>query len=59
MTFVFNQATLHSNQGPDVVITGPGRLVSNCVTANGGGNVPCGATPARRSTWGTIKALYR
>lgn len=58
VTFVFNQATLHSSQGPPVVITGPG-FVSNCATANGGGNVPCGATPAKRSTWGTIKALYR
>jgi len=57
---VFNQMTLYSfdDQVAPRTITGPG-LVSNCVTVNGGGAVSCGATPARRNTWGALKALYR
>jgi len=57
-TIVLNQITLYSAEVPPVVLTGPGML-SNCVTTSGGGSVPCGATPAKRSTWGSIKALYR
>jgi len=57
---VFNQVTLYSfdDQVAPRTITGPG-LVSNCVTVNGGGGVPCSATPARRNTWGALKSLYR
>jgi hypothetical protein len=41
----------HLNQTP---------LVSNCVTFRGGGGQVCpGATPTKKATWGSIKALYR
>lgn len=34
--------------------------VSNCVTFRGGGGKNCpGATPTKKATWGSIKALYR
>jgi hypothetical protein len=34
--------------------------VSNCITWRGGGGQVCpGATPVKKATWGSIKALYR
>jgi hypothetical protein len=35
-------------------------LVANCATFRGGGGQTCpGATPTKKATWGSIKALYR
>jgi len=60
VTFVLNQVTLFSLDTAiaPIVITGPG-VSSNCITLNGGGGVPCGATRSKPSTWGTLKELYR
>jgi len=34
--------------------------VRNCVTSRGGGGQTCpGATPTKKATWGSIKAIYR
>lgn len=56
-TIVWNEAVLTGVTGDPVSVTGPG-MGSNCVTVNGSA-IPCGATPARRSTWGALKSLYR
>jgi len=57
---VFEELTLHERDSevPPSTITAPGAF-SNCITFNGGGGVPCSATPARRNTWGALKSLYR
>ncbi len=57
--FVVNTVNLTSLNLPNVVLTSPN--VRNYVTWQGnaaGTNCP-GATPARNSTWGSLKALYR
>ncbi len=60
--FVFNSLLLRRLPGSSVeevlivVAESPG---SNMVSWQGGGGADCLAVPARRTTWGAVKALYR
>ena len=45
--------------GGDIQLTLPGGANQNRATWQGGVGVDCGLVPARRSTWGEIKSLYR
>jgi hypothetical protein len=41
-----------------IALTSPQQ--TNCITFRGGGGLTCpGATPVKKATWGSIKALYR
>jgi len=60
--WVLNQVTLIDLTNPanpvNTVLTNPS--TSNFVTWRAAGTVPCpAATPAKKATWGSIKALYR
>ena len=56
---VLNKIIIESNDGtPPLELTGPDKK-SNCATINGGGQALCDATPARNTTWGQLKAIYR
>jgi hypothetical protein len=61
MTLVLNQITLNGSAAPDAV-TQVGTTVGaqQCITWQGGsGAGVCAATPARNTTWGQVKSLYR
>ena len=45
--------------GGDLTIVTPGAGNANRATWRGGAGADCAAVPARRTTWGTIKSLYR
>lgn len=45
-------------EGPVTIVT-PGFAGSNFATWRGGAGADCNVVPARRSSWGQIKALYR
>mgnify|MGYP001240413038 CR=1 FL=1 len=57
---VFNSAWLRvlPGQGADVLVTGAALPGSNWATWRGSG-ADCSLVPARHSTWGQIKSLYR
>jgi hypothetical protein len=61
MTLVLNQVGLYGS-GAEDQITGVSALAgaSQCITWQGGaGDGVCGITPARNTTWGQVKSLYR
>ncbi len=61
MTLVLNQIGLYGSAAEDQVML-PATLAnaSQCITWQGGaGAGVCGATPARNTTWGQVKSLYR
>jgi hypothetical protein len=59
VSLVLNQIGLYADAIQDYV-TAP--LANRCITWQGGSNTPlegCTATPARNTTWGNVKSLYR
>jgi hypothetical protein len=61
VAIVFNDAEMAENTGNRVHITGPDKL-GNCATLNARGNPTtsiCQATPAKKTTWGQLKSIYR
>jgi hypothetical protein len=61
VAIVWNDAEMAENTGNRVHITGPDK-VGNCVTMNARGTPTdniCQATPARKTTWGQLKSIYR
>ena len=54
-TLVLNEIALYGT-GLDQ-LTAP--LSNTCLRWQAAGTTPCSATPVRRTTWGTIKSLYR
>jgi len=57
-TLVLNQIGLYGS-GPEDQVTLPG-VTQQCITWQGGaGPGVCAATPARNTTWGQVKSLYR
>jgi hypothetical protein len=61
VAIVFNDAEMAENTGNRVHIFGPDK-VSNCATLNARGNPTtsiCQATPAKKTTWGQLKSIYR
>jgi hypothetical protein len=59
VTLVLNQVGLYGNTGGESQVTDPG-VTQRCITWQGGaGPSSCGATPARNTTWGQVKSLYR
>ncbi len=57
-TIVWNSGLFRGADGQEVTVTNSG-LVSQCVTINGASPGTCAATPVLRTTWGSIKSLYR
>jgi len=57
VTIVLNQITLKADAGKeDITLPASNR----CITWQGGGGLTaCDATPARNTTWGNVKSLYR
>lgn len=58
MQIVWNAATLSTADDVVLIVTGPG-LGTDTATTFGGGSIPGGATPTRRTTWSALKSLYR
>ena len=64
-TIVWNTAVLYAasaGTGMEVaaaILTSADALSDPCVNANGGTSTGCATTPTRRSTWGSLKSLYR
>jgi len=61
VTLVLNQISLYGSAATDDV-TLPGTTVgaTQCITWQGGAGAGiCGETPARNTTWGQVKSLYR
>lgn len=66
IAIVWNSATMFSNDGsgPDLIFGPDGKPmgssgVSACGTVNGASQATCASTPAKNTTWGQIKTLYR
>lgn len=56
--FVLSRVVVNQAGAPNIELTAPAG--QQHVTWNGGGTVPCpAATPTKKATWGSIKALYR
>jgi hypothetical protein len=45
--------------GGDLVVEQPGLMNANWATWQGGAGAACAVVPARRTTWGRLKGLYR
>jgi hypothetical protein len=60
VTFVLNQINLNGSGGSLDQVTLPLSTSQQCITWQGGaGPTVCSATPARNTTWGQVKSLYR
>jgi len=60
VTFVLNQINLFGSGVGDQITQPIAPPASQCITWQGGaGAGVCGATPARNTTWGQVKSLYR
>lgn len=58
VTLVLNQ--INALADPLVTVEMTAQLVNRCITWQGGASPSeCGATPARNTTWGNVKSLYR
>jgi len=58
LTLVLNQMDILGNAGALEVLTDA--ISNRCITWQGGaGGSACDATPARNTTWGNVKSLYR
>jgi len=55
--FVLNRVTLGQPGQPSIELNSPQN--NNCTSWRSATGVNCGAVPTRKSTWGSLKALYR
>lgn len=53
------ELVLESGDGAPPLVLDTSDRSGQCVTINGGASSLCGAVPARATTWGAIKSLYR